>query len=257
MIYQILGVMRLNYSENKNDIEQKLFIMMDGFDAYKPVTFVERFIRYDYKQFYAEVTALPIIYNGEAVMQILLRDVTVRKKYEKELENLAYYDSLTGLRNRRSFMEILEQGILSASKIKEQLALFYVDIDKFKEINDSLGHDAGDELLKQFSQRLVNNLREESIIGRLGGDEFVVLIRGVKNSKSVYKIVERLYKALQLEYTISGHRIVATASIGISLYPKNGASSEILIKHADEALYLAKETRNQYHFHSISRINEQ
>ncbi|WP_316572604.1 diguanylate cyclase domain-containing protein [Neobacillus sp. YIM B06451] len=250
------SIWKFIYSENKKDIEQRLFNMMDDFDAYKPVTIVERFIRYDYKQFYAEVTALPIIYNGEVVMQILLRDVTVRKKYEKELENLAYYDSLTGLRNRRSFMEILEQGILSASKIKEQLALFYLDIDKFKEINDVLGHDAGDELLKQFSQRLVSNLREDSIIGRLGGDEFVVLIRGVKNGKSVYKIVERLYKALQQEYTIGGHRIEATASIGISLYPKNGTSSELLIKHADEALYLAKETRNQYHFHSLSHNNE-
>ncbi|WP_043930346.1 diguanylate cyclase domain-containing protein [Bacillus sp. EB01] len=251
------SIWRFIYSESKKDIEQKLFNMMEDFHTHKPVTFVERFIRYDYKQFYAEVTALPIIYNGEAVMQILLRDVTVRKKYEKELEHLAYFDSLTGLRNRRSFMEILEHGIESASRIKEQLGLFYLDIDKFKEINDSLGHDAGDELLKQFSQRMVTNLREDSIIGRLGGDEFVVLIRGVKNSKSVYKIVERLYKALQQEYTIKGNKIEATASIGVSLYPKDGTNSEMLIKHADEALYLAKETRNRYHFHSLSRINEQ
>jgi PAS domain S-box-containing protein len=140
-------------SENKESIEYKLIEMIENNNQAKPVSIEERLIRWDNKEFYAEITAIPMVFNGESVMQILLKDITDRKKIETELENLAYYDSLTGLRNRRSFHDVLELSIETANKKGERLALFYMDLDKFKEVNDTLGHEIGDELLKQFANR--------------------------------------------------------------------------------------------------------
>lgn len=236
-------------SENKESVEYKLIEMIEKDDA-KPEPIEERLIRWDAKEFYAEIMAIPMVFNGEPVMQILIKDITDRKMSETELENLAFYDSLTGLRNRRSFHDLLEKSIETASKKGEQLALLYIDLDKFKEVNDTLGHEIGDELLKQFSNRLINNVRGNSVLGRIGGDEFLILLKDIKSSQNVAKIAVRLYKALQQPYQIKGHFIKTTASIGISIYPKDGTRGEMLIKFADQALYLAKETRNQLKFYS-------
>lgn len=187
---------------------------------------------------------------GEPVMQILIKDVTDRKKIETELKNLAFYDSLTGLRNRRSFHDLLDLTIETADKNGEQLALLYMDLDKFKEVNDTLGHEMGDDLLKQFANRLINNVRGNSVIGRIGGDEFLILLKDIKSSQNVKKIAQRLYKALQQPYQIKRNYIKTTASIGISIYPKDGKDRETLKDHADQALYLAKESRNQLKFYS-------
>jgi diguanylate cyclase (GGDEF)-like protein/PAS domain S-box-containing protein len=237
-------------SENKESVDYKLIDMVEKNDGTKPEPIEERLIRWDNKEFYAEITAFPMVFNGESVMQILIKDITDRKNIEKELENLAFYDSLTGLRNRRSFHDLLELSIETANKKGEQLALLYMDLDKFKEVNDTLGHEIGDELLKQFSNRLINNVRGNSLHGRIGGDEFLILLKDIKNSRNVEKITQRLYTALQRPYQINGHYINTTASIGISIYPKDGTSGERLIKYADQALYAAKETRNQLKFYS-------
>jgi diguanylate cyclase (GGDEF)-like protein/PAS domain S-box-containing protein len=236
-------------SENKESLEYKLIEIIEKNDGAKPVPIEERLFRSDNTDFYAEITAIPMVFNGEPVMQILIKDITDRKMIETELENLAYYDSLTGLRNRRSFHDLLERSIETANKKGEQLALLYIDLDKFKEVNDTLGHEIGDELLKQFAKRLLNNVRGNSVIGRIGGDEFLILLKDIKHSQNVAKIARRLYKALQQRYQIKGHYIKTTASIGISLYPKDGTRGETLIKYADEALYSAKETRNQLKFY--------
>jgi diguanylate cyclase (GGDEF)-like protein/PAS domain S-box-containing protein len=236
--------------ENKESIEYKLIEMIESNNQAKPEPIEERLIRWDNKEFYAEITAIPMVFNGEPVMQILLKDITDRKKIETELENLAFYDSLTGLRNRRGFYDLMERSIENANKKGEQLALLYMDLDKFKEVNDTLGHEIGDELLKQFSNRLINNVRGNSVLGRIGGDEFLILLKDIKNSQNVENIAWRLYKALQQPYQIKGHYIKTTASIGISIYPKDGTKGEMLIKYADRALYSAKETRNQLKFYS-------
>lgn len=237
-------------SENKESIEYKLIEMIEKNDGDKPEPIEERLIRWDNKEFYAEITAIPMVFNGEPVMQILVKDITDRKIVETELENLAFYDSLTGLRNRRSFHDLLELSIETADKNGQQLALLYMDLDKFKEVNDTLGHEMGDELLKQFANRLINNVRGNSVIGRIGGDEFLILLKDIKHSQNVAKIARMLYKALQQPYQIKGHYIKTTASIGISIYPKDGTNGETLIKFADQALYSAKETRNQLIFYS-------
>ncbi|MEY2194704.1 diguanylate cyclase [Neobacillus sp. BF23-41] len=226
--------------------------MIEKNNEAKPEPIEERLIRWDNKEFYAEITAIHMVFNGEPVMQILIKDITDRKMIESELENLAYYDSLTGLRNRRSFHDLLELSIETANKKGEQFAILYMDLDKFKEVNDTLGHEIGDELLKQFSNRLINNVRGNSVIGRIGRDEFLILLKDIKHSQNVAKIARRLYKALQQPYQIKRHYIKTTASIGISIYPKDGTRGETLIKFADQALYSAKETRNQLKFYSLN-----
>jgi diguanylate cyclase (GGDEF)-like protein/PAS domain S-box-containing protein len=237
-------------SENRESVDSKLIEMVEKNDGAKPEPIEERLIRWDNKEFFAEITAIPMVFNGESVMQILIKDITDRKKFETELENLAFYDSLTGLRNRRSFHDLLELSIETANKKGEKLALLYMDLDKFKEVNDTFGHEIGDELLKQFSNRLINNVRGNSVLGRIGGDEFLILLKDIKSSRNVGKIAQRLYKALQQPYQIKEHYIKTTASIGISIYPKDGTRGEKLIKYADQALYVAKETRNQLKYYS-------
>ncbi|WP_423801784.1 diguanylate cyclase domain-containing protein [Neobacillus sp. SAB-20_R2A] len=237
-------------AENKESIELLLIDMIKNSDGEKPIPIVERLVRFDKKEIFVEITAIPMVYNGESVMQILFKDITDRKIYEIELENMAYHDPLTGLKNRRSFTQLLERSIESASEKGEQLALLYMDLDKFKEINDSLGHEMGDELLKQFANRLINSLRGNSVISRIGGDEFLILLKDNMDLQSVKKIAFRLYKTLQQPYQIKGQLIKTTASVGISIFPMDGSNSDMLIDHADQALYLAKETRNQLKFYS-------
>ncbi|MBS4211776.1 diguanylate cyclase domain-containing protein [Neobacillus rhizophilus] len=237
-------------AENKESIQHQLTDMVVKSDGAKPTPIIERLVGFENKDFFAEITAIPMVYNAESVMQILFKDITARKLYEEELENLAYHDSLTGIRNRLSFNELMGRSILSASEKGEKLALLYMDLDKFKEVNDTLGHDVGDELLIQFANRLKNNVRGNSIIGRIGSDEFLILLKDIKDSQSVKQVALRLQKTLQQTYQIKGHFINTTASIGISIFPKDGMSSEILINHADQVLYLAKETRNQFKFYN-------
>jgi diguanylate cyclase (GGDEF)-like protein/PAS domain S-box-containing protein len=238
------------YSENKASIENELIEMMNIRDISNKAPIIEKIIRFDYKTFYMEITAIPIVYNRESVMQILFRDITEQKTSEKQLEYLANHDPLTGLVNRRSFIEAVDHSIDYASNMKERIALFYIDMDKFKEVNDSLGHDIGDEILKKFGKRLVENVRGNSVHCRIGGDEFLVLIKDIDNKWQVSRIAERLIEALQKPYWIKGHNLSITASIGIAMYPQNGINSKSLIKHADEALYKAKVARNNFEFYS-------
>lgn len=237
------------YSDQKEFIEKKLEQVMDSKQSSKPIRIIEKFIRYDYKVFYVEINAIPIVYNGEGVIQLLIRDITEKKMYELKLESMAFHDPLTGLKNRRGFTEIMDQAIANANRNKEQFALMYMDLDKFKGVNDTFGHEVGDELLKQFAKRLVDNMRDSSVHCRIGGDEFLILINDIGDVDNVSRIAERLYKVLQEPYYINGHELEITASIGISLYPQDGAESKQLIKNADKALYMAKSTRNEFRFY--------
>lgn len=242
------------YSDNKERIKQSLVEVSEKNKLFKPTPNVEKILRFDYKVFYVEITSIPIEFNGESVMQILFRDVSDKKKYEMQLEKLAYHDPLTGLKNRRSFNDILEKTIESTRFTGEQHALMYLDLDKFKEVNDTLGHEMGDELLKHFAARLANNLRENSVICRIGGDEFLILIQSVSKLESVTRIVQRLYKVLQQPYHITEHIIEITASIGVSIFPQDGNNGKTLIKQADKALYEAKKVRNEINFYKKSYL---
>ncbi|MEI4770600.1 sensor domain-containing diguanylate cyclase [Psychrobacillus sp. FJAT-51614] len=211
---------------------------------------VEQFKRLDGKIIWAEIIAMSIFFEGESVIQVLLRDVTLKKNYEEQLEFLAFHDPLTGLTNRRAFTDLMIKSIDEARIHERMLAILYIDIDKFKEINDSLGHDIGDELLKQFAKRLKEHVREQDILCRVGGDEFLVLIDGIKERKDILDVVDRLHTAFQVPYHINGMKILTTSSIGISCFPDNGNDSKSLILHADRALYKAKEKRNHFVFYN-------
>ncbi|MBU8907702.1 PAS domain S-box protein [Desertibacillus haloalkaliphilus] len=198
-----------------------------------------------------EAVMTPVFDEKDELEKLIIvsRDISERKKQAELLEYLAFHDPLTGLVNRRMFTEVIQQQLALIQRNDQSLAVMYMDIDKFKGINDTLGHEIGDELLKQFSNRLKENVRESDVLCRVGGDEFLILINNVLSKKEVCVIAERIHQSLQTPYKIRGETIKATSSIGIAMYPSAGESYKDLIRHADEALYKAKITRNNYQFY--------
>lgn len=178
-------------------------------------------------------------------------DISERKAAEARIEHLAHHDILTGLLNRFSFEISLDQALLSAKREQNELALFFIDMDKFKDVNDSLGHHVGDKLLVEVAQRLKKCVRESDIIARIGGDEFVVVLTGMSRTDYAGAIAEKILQELARPYTIEGQNIESTPSIGVSIYPSDGDSVEQLMKNADVAMYHAKDSgRNNYQFFS-------
>jgi diguanylate cyclase (GGDEF)-like protein/PAS domain S-box-containing protein len=178
--------------------------------------------------------------NGE--MQVILRDVTLRKGYEDELIYLAGHDHLTGLFNRRRFEEELERALAEARRRDTHGALLWFDLDEFKEVNDILGHHVGDEMLVQIAHSLEREVREESILSRLGGDEFAVLLP-VADAVEARHAADRILAEIARTVFDTGDRTIRmTASLGIVLYPEHGSTVDELLSHADIAMYRAKET---------------
>lgn len=182
-------------------------------------------------------------------VQLVLRDITEKRKYESRLEYLAYHDPLTGLKNRTIFTDIISESIEMAKEIDEQLSLMYIDIDHFKSINDSLGHNIGDDLLKQFAHRLRGAVRKDDVACRIGGDEFLVLLLNIPNRDEVENIANRILVAFEKPFIVNGKKVSLTVSIGISVFPQDGLIGRDLIHHADVALYQAKKERNRYKFY--------
>jgi len=181
----------------------------------------------------------------------LIQDVTERKAQEARIEHLAYHDALTGLPNRTLLMDRLGQALSQAQRLEQQVAVLFIDLDRFKPVNDSLGHLVGDQLLKEIARRLRATLRENDTIARVGGDEFQVVVCNVGGPTGAARIAEKLMRALADPFTLEGQELHVTASLGVSLFPRDGASGELLLKYADIALYEAKgEGRNAYRFFS-------
>jgi len=176
-------------------------------------------------------------------------DITARKTAEEQVEFLAYYDALTGLPNRTLFRDRLSKALASARRRGENVALLFLDLDRFKIINDSLGHSVGDLLLKEVADRLKKWAREQDTVARLGGDEFVVVLSGVKSLADVAVAADRILKVMTAECIIQGHLLSISCSLGISVFPDHGREPETLLKNADAALYCAKEQgRNNFQF---------
>ena len=174
-----------------------------------------------------------------------------KTKADERIEYLASHDSLTKLPNRDMFNELLRHAIEGASRHQRSLALLFIDLDRFKVINDSLGHDAGDMLLLEVANRLRSVLRASDVVARLGGDEFVVLLEETAERNDVERIAGLLLSALGRPTQLSGHECHATASIGIAMYPSDGLDAQTLTKNADMAMYLAKEDgKNAFRFFS-------
>ncbi len=182
-------------------------------------------------------------------------DITEKIKQERQLEYLATHDSLTGLGNRDLLHEYLTQAIVTARKLGRRIAVMILDLDRFKMINDSLGHAFGDNLLCQVAQRLSDLVRETDRVIRFGGDEFVILLDGIEHVKKIKNIATKVLSGVSDVYRIDAYEISLTASIGISLYPVDGLDSTTLIRNADVAMYQAKKQRNHFLFYS-SNMNK-
>jgi diguanylate cyclase (GGDEF)-like protein/PAS domain S-box-containing protein len=179
------------------------------------------------------------------------KDITARKLTEERIQHLATHDSLTELPNRLMFGRMLAHAIDSAKRYNRTFAVMFIDLDRFKVINDTLGHEAGDQLLQAISVRLKTTLRASDVVARLGGDEFVVLVQEVGDSQQVTAVARKILSAVLKPVDIGGHECRVTASIGISMFPADAADERTLMKNADAAMYLAKEEgKNNFQFYS-------
>jgi diguanylate cyclase (GGDEF)-like protein/PAS domain S-box-containing protein len=178
----------------------------------------------------------------------IARDITERKESQKRIEYLAHYDLLTGLPNRALLADRMKTAIGNARRYSFQLAVLFVDLDRFKPINDSLGHEMGDKLLKIVAERMKSTVRKTDTVSRLGGDEFVILLSQIHAASDAVRVAEKIIAALSQPYHIEQHELVLSASIGISIYPDSGKDASSLLRSADEAMYSAKgQGRNRYH----------
>lgn len=190
--------------------------------------------------------------TGEIIEIVAVsRDITERKESEERLLYLANYDSLTGLPNRALFRDRLRRAIVRAQRNSTKVALLFLDLDRFKMINDSLGHHAGDQLLRGVSRRLKQHAREGDTIARLGGDEFTVILEGVKSADDSAIVAEKILELMQTPFRLDGHEVVVTPSIGITLFPDDAGDMRSLLKNADTAMYRSKEMgRNGFQFYT-------
>ncbi|HWR78090.1 MAG TPA: EAL domain-containing protein [Thiobacillus sp.] len=204
---------------------------------------------------YPQLTTLSAVHNdqGEVTNYVgVFTDISQLKQTEARLERLAHYDPLTALPNRLLFQSRMEHALEGAHRQGAQVALLLIDLDRFKDVNDSLGHPAGDELLQKVTERVRQRLREEDTLARLGGDEFVVLLERLAHPQDAGRVAQEIIDALlQLFRLDSGAEVGISASIGISLYPEHGTTPSELTQHADAALYLAKgQGRHTYRYYT-------
>ena len=187
--------------------------------------------------------------NTEAVVCIC-RDVTEQALAEEKIWHTAHHDLLTGLPNRRLFLDRLEQAIKHAKRSKTPLSVLFMDLDGFKNVNDTLGHEAGDRLLSDVAKRLTNCVREGDTVARLGGDEFAVILTGAKQRADVALVAQNIIDALTLPFNIAHQPVQISVSIGISLYPHDASSPVALLEAADQAMYKSKKSdSNRLYFH--------
>ncbi|MFT5661430.1 MAG: diguanylate cyclase (GGDEF)-like protein/PAS domain S-box-containing protein, partial [Sulfurimonas sp.] len=205
---------------------------------------------------YPEWLAISSIYDEDnKVIQYVavFSDFSEIKKNQNKLENLAHYDQLTKLPNRLLLNEQMKQFVKSAKRNKSQFATLFIDLDRFKQINDTHGHDVGDEVLKITAKRLQSVLRETDIVARLGGDEFIVVANDVDNIENIHMIAQNILDKLQLPYNVDVHSHYISCSIGISMYPQDSIEVDVLLKNADIAMYESKTAgKNSYSLFSKS-----
>ena len=190
--------------------------------------------------------------EGKPVYFIIqVQDITLQKKAEERLKHMAYHDPLTGLANRNKLEQFINHILASARRHQQSFALLFFDLDRFKNINDTIGHESGDLLLQIIAERLRSAVRNTDLVARLGGDEFVLVITDVKKTESAALISQKILENIMKVIVIKGQEIYITTSIGISLYPYDGQNMQTLMKNADLALYRAKEHgRNNYQFYT-------
>jgi len=191
--------------------------------------------------------------KGESIRALgYISDISARKKYEEEISYLAYFDKLTALMNRAAIMNTLDDKLLDMEARRERGAVYFVDLDDFKKVNDTMGHDCGDILLTAAAARLKKCAGENGCVGRLSGDEFLLIKYGAKDMREITDLAYELTRIFTKNFNIGDKQIYVTASVGAALYPEDGTDSASLLKNADTAMYKAKEGgKNKFKFYNI------
>ena len=209
--------------------------------------------RMDGSTFPVELRPSEMSLAGQHVYIVTLRDISERKAQTDALQYQALHDALTGLPNRTLLGDRLHQAISTAARDHRPLALLMLDLDRFKEVNDTMGHPYGDLILQQVASRIRDLLRESDTVARLGGDEFAILPTGATGREGAVRTAQKLVKALERPFVIDDRIFDISASIGIAIYPENGDDAETLMRHADVAMYVAKRGKKQYQLYESSQ----
>ncbi|MGE5422373.1 MAG: EAL domain-containing protein [Ignavibacteriales bacterium] len=187
------------------------------------------------------------------ILANILTDALVKVEAEREITYMAYYDALTGLPNRTLFKNRLEQSIELARRTEKLIGVFFIDLDAFKAVNDTMGHDVGDEILREVGNRLFRCLRKQDTVSRFGGDEYLIKVTQISSAQDIIKIAENIMAVFSQPITVKGQEFFITASVGIAVFPYDGEDADVLMKNADMAMYASKEKgKNQYTLCSVN-----
>jgi diguanylate cyclase (GGDEF)-like protein/PAS domain S-box-containing protein len=236
---EIPGLSLYDFVANgQDDIYQKILRILKERNYYKGEM---QYRRKDGTYVDVEINVNLVSYRGKKVFCVVSRDITPRKLAEKQLIHTATHDPLTKLTNRLVFYDRIAMELARARRNQTKLALIYIDLDRFKIINDTLGHSTGDQLLKAVAERLKALLRESDTLARMGGDEFMYILPEVESTEDVSKVAQKVLEAVRKPFLLDGQLQSITASIGTAIYPLDGKDSETLMKNADLAMYFAKD----------------
>jgi len=242
----------LTPDDRRDEVGQRRALVLAGQQVEPQDT--ERIAK-DGRRVHVSLSASPVKDGAGNVTGVALvyRDISERKQAEETIQRLAYYDGLTGLPNRRLFYDRLGQAIALAKRERREMALLYLDLDGFKAVNDALGHDAGDELLKAAAGRIRHRLRESDTVARIGGDEFTVILPRIASREDVAKVARKILGALSASFSLGGREqeFRVGVSIGIAIHPADAQDMDGLIKAADTAMYEAKRARNSFRFFAV------
>lgn len=234
--------------ERKEDITKWLHAIEYAEEDVGPMEI--RITRFDGETIDIEANSILIQNEGKSFIQTIARDITEKKRADNAIKQMAYYDVLTGLPNRNLFNDRVSHSLSLANTHQLHVGIMFIDLDRFKHINDTLGHPVGDLLLKELAYRLTESVRDTDTISRLGGDEFIVLLPNTTHEQAAI-VALRMMANIAKPFIIQDQTIFVTASIGIALYPDDGDTPELLIKNADTAMYEAKEQgKNSYRFYN-------
>ena len=242
-----LPTLSLVHADDRNRVKKWSVQMLKG----------ERSLPYEYRAWTKDgrmrwimETVTSIRFQGRLATLGCFLDITDRKEAEETIRTLAYYDPLTGLPNRILFLDRFNLALAQANRRQLEIALLTLDLDRFKEVNDTLGHSAGDQLLKEAGQRLASLLRKTDTIARMGGDEFMILLSEIRGKEDVTQVSRKILDIFQIPFHVEDQSIPITASIGIAVFPDDGRTADLLIKNSDRAMYRAKEAgRNNCQFY--------
>lgn len=265
------GSLYMTLCEGKKAAEFKITtedIRGKEMDEFLPPMIVERLQTYGKKAFQGEFTSFELVFPNKTIYNTLSPifednevvevvgsavDITELKQAEEQIRFLAYYDPLTGLPNRIQLNDYIRSCISRLDRNKDFIVIMFLDLDRFKVINDTLGHATGDSLLKEAAARLRQSIGKNNMVSRTGGDEFVVVFPEIRNERTAAALAEKVVDLFREPFIIEGHELFITTSVGISLCPFDGEDMETLIKNADTAMYRAKENgRNNYQFYTMS-----